>query len=622
MKLPRNFKIMTKMNSIVAAWTLLCINSVACSPFVGGGRPRTTATCDDVESLIVSPALRDTIPPHPINGSHKSICNGHDYYGSCCNHEVEKELMTQVKKTFRDLLYHNPRSVEGVLATTTRMLEDYMTEMILHSENKTLTIFRQAFDTMAVLATEPIHKLYSHIIHLGTENRDRIDVTLRLENAVHNFFRDLFPLVYHRNVNPNLRDYSNDYKRCLRGTISEIKPFGHVPKELGEKLGKTMKAVKVFLDALEVGMDVLNQTVSLFESNNNDRCHVELYRMYICPKCNGVKAKPCNGYCLNVLRGCLTQFSSQLDLPWSGYVESLGQLVRGNEEETRSPYSHLIDDVEDIVRSLDTEISRGILIAMQDGKSLEEKVKRACGAPQWSADEDQPLPVDRPYNAQELLTEARPADIRVTPYVGRNVSRKLKEAEKQLSIQLENFLLSMTKEKGFYDTVAESLCSDEFAEVRDTAECWNGQAVGEYTKVVISASVSAQRYNPEFKLSTEISMSHLSEKLRSVRQAIMGVLSPPLSNDMYLRDEEGSGSGYPTDRGRYPDDDDDETNIDGEGSGSGYSEIEKYNPDSPYDTHVLPEDRYRSSSQRHFTSWSLLISTWVCRRYIFNYFLS
>lgn len=57
-------------------------------------------------------------------------------------------------------------------------------------------------------------------------------------------------------------------------------------------------------------------------------------------------------------------------------------------------------------------------------------------------------------------------------------------------------------------------------------------------------------------------------------QAILGVLSSPPESDMYLRDEEGSGSGYPTDKSRYPDDDE-ETYGDGEGSGSGYSEIGK-----------------------------------------------
>lgn len=73
MKLPRNFKIMSKMNSIVAAWTLLCINSVVCSPFAGGSRPRTTATCEDVESLVANPALRDLVPKHPIYGEYTNF---------------------------------------------------------------------------------------------------------------------------------------------------------------------------------------------------------------------------------------------------------------------------------------------------------------------------------------------------------------------------------------------------------------------------------------------------------------------------------------------------------------------------------------------------------------------
>lgn len=58
----------------------------------------------------------------------------------------------------------------------------------------------------------------------------------------------------------------------------------------------------------------------------------------------------------------------------------------------------------------------------------------------------------------------------------------------------------------------------------------------------------------------------------SLSQAILGVLSTPPESDMYLRDEEGSGSGYPTDSSRFPDDDD-EAYGDVEGSGSGYSEI-------------------------------------------------
>lgn len=249
-----------------------------------------------------------------------------------------------------------------------------MVDLIKRSENTTLILFHQVYKTMAILSTEPIHKLYEDIIFQGTQNRERTDVTLPLEIAVLNFFTNLFPLVYHHTVNPTLRDYSEKYKRCLRETILEIKPFGDIPKELGEKIGKALKAVKVFLDALQVGADVLNQTDSLFDSNTNDKCHTELLRMSFCPKCKNILAKPCIGYCLNVFRGCLTKFSTQLDLPWSGYVDSLKQLVMGNNNGDDKLYTHLISDMENIVRSLDTKISEGIMNAMLNGKHLEEKV--------------------------------------------------------------------------------------------------------------------------------------------------------------------------------------------------------------------------------------------------------
>lgn len=52
--------------------------------------------------------------------------------------------------------------------------------------------------------------------------------------------------------------------------------------------------------------------------------------------------------------------------------------------------------------------------------------------------------------------------------------------ESSLATQFHHFLASLTKSRGFYANLAESLCSDEsFAETRDTADCWNGQRIGE-----------------------------------------------------------------------------------------------------------------------------------------------
>jgi hypothetical protein len=249
---------------------------------------------------------------------------------------------------------------------------------------------------MATLATEPIASLYSDLIGYlnadqgSTHGRDPpavantvspsvtlVTADLNLEESVTTFFASLFPLVYHHAVNPHLRDFSDDYKSCLRATLSEVQPFGDVPRQVAQGISKTMEATRVLLQALNLGAEVLNNTDTLLMTDSVDvgECHTALLRMSYCPTCQGLTRpglKPCSGYCLNVLRGCLTQHASELDLPWNGYVEATERLVvavRGHDAA-----SAVALNVEELIRSLDTRISEAIMYAMENGPSLERKV--------------------------------------------------------------------------------------------------------------------------------------------------------------------------------------------------------------------------------------------------------
>jgi hypothetical protein len=258
---------------------------------------------------------------------------------------------------------------------------------------------------MAILAREPISSLYSDLVgylnadkessHDRDPDRDPpsaaatvvrsvtlVTADLNLEESVTTFFASLFPLVYHHAVNPHLRDFSGDYKSCLRATISEIQPFGDVPRQVAQGISKTMEATRVLLQALNLGAEVLNSTDTLLMTDSIDvsgaqwsECHTALLRMSYCPTCQGLTRpglKPCSGYCLNVLRGCLTQHASELDLPWNGFVEATERLVVAVRGHDAAP--SVVLNVEEIIRSLDTKISEAIMYAMENGPSLERKV--------------------------------------------------------------------------------------------------------------------------------------------------------------------------------------------------------------------------------------------------------
>lgn len=270
-------------------------------------------------------------------------------------------------------------------------------------------LFSQVYQRMAILAREPISSLYSDLLgYLNAEkenhhdrdlNKDASSSTatvipsvtlvtadLNLEESVTTFFANLFPLVYHHAVNPHLRDFSSDYKSCLRATISEIQPFGDIPRQLAHGVAKTMEATRVLLQALNLGAEVLNSTDTLLMTDSVDgsggvngaqwsECHTALLRMSYCPTCQGLTRaglKPCSGYCLNVLRGCLTQHASELDLPWNGFVEATERLVVAVKGHDTTPT--IVLNVEEVVRSLDTRISEAIMYAMENGPNLEKKV--------------------------------------------------------------------------------------------------------------------------------------------------------------------------------------------------------------------------------------------------------
>lgn len=122
----------------------------------------------------------------------------------------------------------------------------------------------------------------------------------------------------------------------------------------------------MFVVALERGSEVLASVEQLDDIAFDPKCLSHLLKMNYCQDCNGSpKIKSCRGYCLNVMRGCLTQHVGSLDRPWSTYAQSLEQLV------------HIVrskDGYESVLRDLDGRLSEAVMHFMQHGLELEQKV--------------------------------------------------------------------------------------------------------------------------------------------------------------------------------------------------------------------------------------------------------
>lgn len=252
-----------------------------------------------------------------------------------------------------------------------------MEELTRQYENRTLSLFSKVYIERSVLSKDAINSLYTDIrnyIHINDTGDTFPTTTIDIKDSVTRFFTDIFPLAYHHTA--NLTEYFTfEYKMCLKQNINEIQPFNDIPRQVIQVLTKGLDAIRLLLQALDIGMEVLNATDTLIiEDNgkNNAECHDALMKMSYCPKCLGFKerSKPCSGYCLNVLRGCLTRYVSELDSPWNSYVDGIEHLVTA----MRQTNNEAGVNVDAVIRNLDIRISESILYIMEKRTEIIDKV--------------------------------------------------------------------------------------------------------------------------------------------------------------------------------------------------------------------------------------------------------
>lgn len=247
-------------------------------------------------------------------------------------------------------------------------------ELLRQSENKTATILTQIYRSKASLSEEPMRILYSEarmFIQLNESKTAHDMYTPDIQTSVIKFFAELFPLVHHHNRDN--RDFTQAYKKCLKEKMFEIQPFGDIPRQIAQSLSKSLDATKLLLQSFLVGAEVLNITETLLtEEGSGKECNEALLKMTYCPKCLGLQkqVKPCSGYCLNVLRGCLTSHVTELDSPWNGYVEAIERLVIAVKQHN----NEVGVNADNVIRALETRIGEAIMYAMENKEELDKRV--------------------------------------------------------------------------------------------------------------------------------------------------------------------------------------------------------------------------------------------------------
>uniref|UniRef100_A0A8D0KWD5 Glypican-3 n=1 Tax=Strix occidentalis caurina TaxID=311401 RepID=A0A8D0KWD5_STROC len=369
--------------------------------------------------------------------------------------------------------------------------------VVRHARNFTNSMFRTHYQSMGPRALKFVGELFTDVslYILGSD--------ISVNDMINEFFDSLFPLVYSHLINPGFPDPSVEMTECLRAARRDLKVFGNYPKMMMTQVSKSLQATRVFLQALNLGIEVINTTDHLKFSKD---CGRALLKMWYCSHCQGLLlAKPCAGYCGMVMQGCLAGVV-EIDSHWREYLGSLEGLTKG---------MHGIYDMEHVLLNLFSLVRDAIVYVQKN----EGKLSTTHFPKPFVGLDGLILPISRlcGHTQQRQYRSANyPEDL----FVDKKVLKMTHiDQEETLSSRRRELITKLKSHSSFYSSLPEYICNHSSAVQNDTL-CWNGQEVVErYSPQITRNGAKAQPGNHEVKMKgPEPVISQIIDKLKHINQ--------------------------------------------------------------------------------------------------------
>ncbi|KAM7424311.1 hypothetical protein PAMA_000582 [Pampus argenteus] len=513
-----------------------CFFFLACFCGLGFGNPNK---CDEVRKVFQLRQIgpNQLLPLSPRLGSDLQVCMSKNQ--TCCTKKMEEKYQLAARRDIQNLLQTSSSSLKFLMSRNVAAFQETFEVLMKQAENHTNTVLQDSYGNMADQAVGPVRELFTDIslFLLGSE--------LNVDDLVQRFFDALFPLVYNHLINPGLSDISPGYAECVRSSSRVVRPFSGAPGLLADQIARSGVSGKLLLQALHLGIEVINTTDHLQLSRE---CRRALLKMHYCPHCQGLtQSKPCMGYCLNVMRGCLASMA-EIDTHWREFVHSLEGL---------SARMHGPQDLEQVLLGVHTLIHDAVGHAQKNGPRLSAQVHKLCGPP--SRRPAQSVSIQH-SSSRELIPLQVPVRV----------------SGDSLAVRRRDFLNSLRLYRTYYGGLADQLCVSELAS-GDGLSCWNGtDIVKSYTLRVVGNGIKAQAANPEVKVKeSDPVINQIIDKLKHINQLLQGKSIPKLGTLDQI--ETGSGDA----EGRYSGDCDDEDGCGGSGGGEIKSKVQRVSKLSP-----------------------------------------
>ncbi|XP_075446981.1 glypican-6 isoform X2 [Ascaphus truei] len=451
-----------------------------------------------------------SVPYQEIAGEHLRICP-QEY--TCCTTEMEDKLSQQTKLEFENLVEETSHFVRTTFVSRHKKFDEFFRELLENAEKSLNDMFVRTYGMLYMQNSEVFQDLFTELKRYYTGGN------VNLEEMLNDFWARLLERMFQL-INPQY-NFSEDYLECISKYADQLKPFGDVPRKIKVQVTRAFIAARTFVQGLTVGREVANRVSKVSPTPG---CIRALMKMLYCPYCRGLPTvKPCNNYCLNVMKGCLAN-QADLDIEWNLFIDAMLLVA----DRLEGPFN-----IESVMDPIDVKISEAIMNMQENSMQVSGKVFLGCGQPKAAPSlrssrsfSDNFNTRFKPYNPEERPTTA----------AGTSLDRLVTEIKDKLKLS-----------KKFWSTIPHTICKEErmTAGLSHEEECWNGHSKARYLPEIMNDGLTNQINNPEVDVDITRPDTFVRQQIMTLRVMTNKLKNAYNGNDVNFQDtsEETSGSG-------------------------------------------------------------------------------
>ncbi|CAD5233244.1 unnamed protein product [Bursaphelenchus xylophilus] len=421
----------------------------------------------DLRNMPDEPQIAQNLTHCPFNGLY-----------SCCTPKIEAEMEGFARQKIEQFVQSHVVTMRGTLDEFARIFRNHFRDALRSTERQLDRMFQQTYGSFY----RDNAKVFADFFDEIDEQFAVDDSSASLKSALGSLFRKVF-LTEFSLMNP-MRDVSNAERHCMARLQSQLKPFGQIPAKLAIILERMFLGWKFVTSSLEKASELLIRISDKMVLQKE--CVSKLIAMRQCHVCSGAgpEAKPCMGYCLNVLNGCFAEIA-EIEPQWTGLMGTL-QLLSNRLKSASNAYH--------VLAPIPIQISEAIMLFQERGNTISNRILFQCFEPtlRFKRNAEENVLTDRPI-VMNSETSANNVN-----WLSESLDRLYRKGD-ALKKDMARFNDRLILMKGAWRLLPTAICADGQVAQGSEEQCWNGQTVGSYRKPVVPSGIFHQKNNPEFR---------------------------------------------------------------------------------------------------------------------------